>query len=271
MTTDRARRGDPVLEMLRLGGAGLLLAIGGIHLDLWITGYRHIGTVGELFLVQVVVSFLLALAVLVLPRWYVTAGAAVFAVGTLAGYELFRVTTVLGFHEVRTTAGFTAGVLEVLAFVLLGGYALLTQQRAATSTATPVARADRRLAASSSRIGVAGAVVAVLLVALVGVSAVPRHVSPSSAGSSATPGITIVIKNFVFVPAHATVAPGEVVKVVNDDPVAHTLTRTSGPGNFDTGEIPGGGSATFVAPRAPGTYGYRCTIHTFMVGTLTVS
>lgn len=261
------RRSDPVLEVLRVGGAGTLFAIGGIHLDLWITGYRHIGTVGELFLVQVVVSFLLGIAVLVTRRWYVAAGAAVFAVGTLAGYELFRLATILGFHEVRTTAGFTAGVLEVLAFVLLGGYALLAQQRAARPAAAPAAPADRRLTASSGRLGVAGALVAVVLVVLVGVSAVPRHTT----GSSGAAGITIQIKNFNFVPDGFTVRPGEVVKVVNTDGVAHTLTSTSGSAHFDTGDIGPGGSATFTAPSAAGVYPFDCTIHTFMKGTLKVS
>lgn len=261
------RRSDPVLEVLRVGGAGLLLAIGAIHLDLWITGYRHIGTVGELFLVQVVVSFLLAIAVLVTRRWYVAAGASLFAVGTLLGYELFRLTTILGFHEVRTTAGFTAGVLEVLAFVSLGGYALLAQQRAARPAAAPAPRADRRLTTSSARLGVAGALLAVVLVVLVGVTAVPRRGGGSAAGAA---GITIHIRGFAFVPPQFTVRPGEVVKVVNDDGVAHTLTSTSGSARFSTGDISPGGSATFTAPSSPGRYPFECTIHTFMRGVLTV-
>jgi hypothetical protein len=35
---------------LRLAGAGLLIATGAIHLDLYLTGYRTIPTIGWLFL-----------------------------------------------------------------------------------------------------------------------------------------------------------------------------------------------------------------------------
>ena len=37
---------------LRLAGAGLLAAAGAIHLDLYLTGYRTIPTIGWLFLLQ---------------------------------------------------------------------------------------------------------------------------------------------------------------------------------------------------------------------------
>ena len=49
---------------LRVAGAGLLAATGAIHLDLYVTGYRTIPTVGWLFLVQVITAFVLAAAVL---------------------------------------------------------------------------------------------------------------------------------------------------------------------------------------------------------------
>src|SRR5262249_59804224 len=38
---------------LRLAGAGLLVASGAIHLDLYLTGYQSIPTIGWLFLLQV--------------------------------------------------------------------------------------------------------------------------------------------------------------------------------------------------------------------------
>ena len=260
-----------VLVVLRLGGAGLLAGLGGVHLDLWLTGYRHIGTIDQLFLVQVVASFVLAAAVAVTRHWYVAAGGALFSVGTLAGYELFRAATLFGFHEVRTTAGFTAGALEALAFVSLGGYALLVQQRdaGASSRRAPI---ERIMAGRYARAAVAWAIVAVALVAVVGVTAVPARKNAPPSGPAA--GTTVVIKNFAFVPARFTVTPGEVVRVVNEDGVGHTLTALPGSsprGAFDTGVIAPGGSATFVAPAAAGSYRYECTIHTFMTGVLTVS
>ena len=43
------RRGRTHLA-LRLAGGGLLIAAGAIHLDLYLTGYRSIPTIGWLFL-----------------------------------------------------------------------------------------------------------------------------------------------------------------------------------------------------------------------------
>ena len=42
---------------LRVIGAGLLFATGAIHLDLYLTGYRTIPTIGWLFLLQVITAF----------------------------------------------------------------------------------------------------------------------------------------------------------------------------------------------------------------------
>ena len=53
---------------LRVAGAGLLAATGGIHLDLYLTGYRSIPTIGWLFLLQVIAAFGLAAMVLVSGR-----------------------------------------------------------------------------------------------------------------------------------------------------------------------------------------------------------
>src|SRR6185369_15769318 len=43
--------------VLRLVGSGLLFATAAIHLDLYVTGYRTIPTIGWLFLLQVISAF----------------------------------------------------------------------------------------------------------------------------------------------------------------------------------------------------------------------
>jgi hypothetical protein len=53
---------------LRLAGGGLLIATGAIHLDLYLTGYRSIPTIGGLFLFQVIAAFVLRLALAFLNR-----------------------------------------------------------------------------------------------------------------------------------------------------------------------------------------------------------
>jgi predicted lipoprotein with Yx(FWY)xxD motif len=103
----------------RAAGAALLAATGGIHLDLYLTGYRTIPTIGWLFLLQVIAAFVLALALLVISDWRVAAAAALFAAGTLGGYLLSLRVGLFSFREVRTTAGIVAGVIEIAAFAVL--------------------------------------------------------------------------------------------------------------------------------------------------------
>ena len=40
-----------------IAGAALLIASGAIHLDLYLTGYRSIPTIGRLFLLQIIAAF----------------------------------------------------------------------------------------------------------------------------------------------------------------------------------------------------------------------
>ena len=62
----RQMAGRPQLA-LRVTGAGLLAASAGIHLDLYLTGYRSVPVIGWLFLLQVIAGFALA-AVVLAPR-----------------------------------------------------------------------------------------------------------------------------------------------------------------------------------------------------------
>jgi len=87
---------------LRLAGAALLVATGAIHLDLYLTGYRHIPKIGPAFLLQVITAFALAAAVLLIRRPLVAAAGAGFAVSTLGGYLLALSVSLFGFQEVRT-------------------------------------------------------------------------------------------------------------------------------------------------------------------------
>ena len=99
MGTEHARLG------LRLTGGTLLVASGAIHLDLYLTGYRSIPTIGWLFLVQIIVAFVLGAAVLASGRWLAAAAGAAFALSTLGGYLLSLWAGLFGFTEVVTAAG----------------------------------------------------------------------------------------------------------------------------------------------------------------------
>ena len=119
--------------VLRVAGSGLLIATAAIHLDLYLTGYRTIPTIGWLFLLQVIAAFGLGLAVLAIPRRpaaallasrLAAAAGAGFALATLGGYLLSVWTGLFGFTEVRTSAGIAAGLVEVAAFAVLAALAL---------------------------------------------------------------------------------------------------------------------------------------------------
>jgi energy-coupling factor transporter transmembrane protein EcfT len=74
---------------LRALTVAALVGIGGVHLNLYAgEGYRHIPTIGPLFLLTVVVAFLLAVAVALLRHWLVALVAAGFSFATLGGYVL---------------------------------------------------------------------------------------------------------------------------------------------------------------------------------------
>ena len=113
-----------VQPVFRVTGAGLLAATAAIHLDLYLTGFRNIPTIGPLFLLQVIAGFVLAAAVLATGNPVVAALGAGFAVATLAGYLLSVWVGLFGYTEVRTTAGIVAGLLEVAAFAVLGLFAV---------------------------------------------------------------------------------------------------------------------------------------------------
>ena len=109
----------PRRSWLGIAGAALLVASGGIHLDLYLTGYRTIPTIGPLFLLQIIAAFVLAVAILVTGNWLAAAAGAGFAVSTLGGYLLSLWVGLFGFTEVRTTAGIVAGIIDVAAFAVL--------------------------------------------------------------------------------------------------------------------------------------------------------
>src|SRR6516162_7471363 len=101
-------------------GAALLIASGAIHLDLYLTGYNSIPTIGPLFLLQIIAAFALAIAIPLTGLRLAYAAGAAFAIGVLGGYLLSLKVGLFGFTEVRTTAGIVAAIIDVAAFAVLG-------------------------------------------------------------------------------------------------------------------------------------------------------
>jgi predicted lipoprotein with Yx(FWY)xxD motif len=186
------RPGRGLVLVLRLAGAALLAATGAIHLDLYLTGYRTIPTIGWLFLAQVITAFALAAVILARGGRLAAAAGAGFALSTLGGYLLSVWVGLFGFTEVRTTAGIIAGVIEVAAFAVL---ALLAARPAASAPAAsapaPAPAGPAKTASAWMQSGVPGAglmiaavsavAVALLAVALAGAGG--QAPGPAAAGA----------------------------------------------------------------------------------------
>jgi hypothetical protein len=129
---------DGVVTVLaRLVGAALLGVMAGIHVHLWLDGYRYVDTIGPLFLANGVLGGLAAVVVGLAPRRWLglaAAGGAVLEAGTLAGLGLSLTSAGLfGFYEstqaelvVETLWVESAGVVVLGA---LAGRELLRRRR----------------------------------------------------------------------------------------------------------------------------------------------
>ena len=114
----------PRRSLYGIAGAALLIASGAIHLDLYLTGYNSIPTIGPLFLLQIISAFLLAVTIPLTGLRLAYAAGALFALGVLGGYLLSLKVGLFGFTEVRTTAGIVAAIIDVAAFAVLGAGAV---------------------------------------------------------------------------------------------------------------------------------------------------
>jgi predicted lipoprotein with Yx(FWY)xxD motif len=129
-----------------IAGAALLIASGSIHLDLYLTGYRSIPTIGWLFLLQIISAYALAIAIPVTRSWLAAAAGAGFAISVLGGYLLSLKPGLFGFTEVRTTAGIVAAIIDVATFAVLATAVIIAlnlgrQALLATAAASVVALA----------------------------------------------------------------------------------------------------------------------------------
>jgi plastocyanin len=122
-------------------------------------------------------------------------------------------------------------------------------------------RAVARTRTAPSRIA-AGLAVVALLAAL----AIAAFGAKPAAAQS---GVTVNVGDFFFDSPSLEIAPGTTVTFVNVGAAPHTATGDNG--EFDTGTIQPGGSATITFTNA-GTFAYHCAIHPAkMTGTIVVT
>lgn len=111
-------------------GAALMLVSGVVHVHLWDIAYRHVATLGPLFLVQAALSLVVAVALAVFRRAaLILAGMALMA-GTIVGFILVVTTGLFGF-KLQTITGWADLALasESAAVVVLGVAGSLIWQR----------------------------------------------------------------------------------------------------------------------------------------------
>ncbi len=95
--------------------------------------------------------------------------------------------------------------------------------------------------------------------------------NPAGPGTPADVTITIVAENLAnsFSPNPDTVTVGRTVAWHNVAGLTHTST-SNGIGLWSTGNIANGSTSAPIQMNTTGSFGYHCSIHPSMVGTLVV-
>ncbi len=113
-----------VANALLVVGALLLVASALIHLHLWDDGYRHIPTIGPLFLAQVVAGLILAVVLAATRRVWAAVLAFGFVASTIAGFLLSVNVGLFGFQDSWSSAyagmAFTVEVADLVVLVAGG-------------------------------------------------------------------------------------------------------------------------------------------------------
>ena len=122
MTDNRkvVRSGRAAIWGLAVVDAGLLIASGAIHLHLWDIAYRHVKTLGPLYLVQACAALVIALAVLITRHILAVAAGLALCAGTIVGFILVRTVGIFGF-KLTFSSGLANLVLviEIVAIIAL--------------------------------------------------------------------------------------------------------------------------------------------------------
>lgn len=91
----------------------------------------------------------------------------------------------------------------------------------------------------------------------------------TTAATAAKPTSSFKIKNYLYVPASATVKVGQKVSVTDEDSTSHTFTDKGTPSTFDSGTIKSGQTKTVTFTKV-GTFKVYCQFHPTMSATVTV-
>jgi multisubunit Na+/H+ antiporter MnhG subunit len=134
------------LRTLRWLGAIAILAIGAVHLQEYLTGYRSIPTIGTLFMLNAISSAIVGIGLLAplgrmlesrraeLANGLLAGAGLAIAVGSLIAVFVSESTSLFGFSETGYSAAIVLAIIaEVLAVVLLAPVAAVSLKRAAAN------------------------------------------------------------------------------------------------------------------------------------------
>ena len=114
------RRNDVVALVAVVAAAILMICSGLIHIHLWDIAYRHVATLGPLFLVQAVAALVLAVVLVVTRVVVVALACIVLMLGTVVGFILAASVGIFGFTlPVVTGWAYEALVTELVSAVVL--------------------------------------------------------------------------------------------------------------------------------------------------------
>ena len=115
------RRNDVVALGAVVAAAILMICSALIHIHLWDIAYRHVATLGPLFLVQAVAALVLAVVLVVARVVVVAVVCIVLMAGTVVGFVLADSVGLFGFMLPAVTGwAYEALVSEVVSAVVLG-------------------------------------------------------------------------------------------------------------------------------------------------------
>ena len=101
-------------------GAALVAVSAVIHLHLWLQGYKHIHTIGPLFLLQAVGGIALAVVMVLYRRLVTVIAGAGYMASTVIGLLISATVGIFGFKDGLTVPWATSSlVIELIGFVVL--------------------------------------------------------------------------------------------------------------------------------------------------------
>lgn len=114
------RRGDVVALGAVVAAAILMVLSGLVHIHLWDIAYRHVATLGPLFLVQAIAALVMAVVLVVARAVIVALACIALMLGTVVGFILADTVGIFGFTLPAVTGwAYEALITELVSAVVL--------------------------------------------------------------------------------------------------------------------------------------------------------